>query len=83
MPLLILIIQGAVLTILLTVKIHGSIFNLHFSKDVFAWYPNLQYIVIQCLSKLWPEERYFEELTESNLIYFFAWCKNLPLGCVM
>lgn len=72
MSLLILIIQNVILTLPLTVKIQASIFNLQFSRDVFAWYPNLQCIVIQCLLKLWPEKRYFEELTESNLIYFFA-----------
>lgn len=78
MSLLILIIQDAVLTLSLTGKIHRSIFNLQFSRDVFAWYPNLQCIVIQCLSKVCPEERYFEELTESNLIYFLACYKTCP-----
>jgi hypothetical protein len=52
MSLLILIIEDAILTLPLTVKIHKTIFNLQFSRNVFAWYPNLQCIVIQCLSKL-------------------------------
>lgn len=76
MSLLILIIQDAVLTLYSTGKIHRSIFNLQFSRD--AWSPNLQCIVIQCLSKVWPEERHFEELTESNLIYFLACYKTCP-----